>query len=353
MAVLARLAGCDMRMTMRWYGTDDPVSLEYIRQVPVVQGIVTALYDVPVGQVWPQARLRGLQTLVEAEGLTLDVIESIAIHDAIKLGLPERDRYIDAYCQSIRHMAALGIGVLCYNFMPVFDWMRTNLAMPLDDGSTALSFHQADFDRFDLDSETIGLPGWSMVYTPAELRDLLEQYQALSADDLFANLVYFLEAVTPIAREVGVKLAIHPDDPPWSIFGIPRIVSTAADVARLLAAVPDAHNGITFCSGSFGARADNDLTDIIAQFSDRIHFVHLRSVKRTDERDFHEVAHNHGDVIMRDVVAALVANQVDAPVRPDHGRMIWGETGRAGYGLYDRALGAMYLAGLCDALQRK
>lgn len=338
-----------MKMTMRWYGQDDPVTLANIVQVPVVHGIVSAIYDIPAGEVWPQARLHDLKAQVEAAGLSLDVIESIPIHDAIKLGLPERDRYIDAYTQSIRNMGAAGIGVLCYNFMPVFDWMRTDLAMPMSDQSTTLSFEQAVLDAFDLATESVSLPGWGIVYTAEHLQQLLAQYHALSPDDLFANLVYFLEAVVPVAREANVRMAIHPDDPPWSIFGIPRIVSTAADISRILDAVPDDHNGITFCSGSFGARGDNDLAAMIDRFHNRIHFVHLRNVKRTAPRDFHEVAHNRGDVDMPGLVAALVRAGVDAPVRPDHGRMIWGETGKAGYGLYDRALGAMYLTGLMDS----
>lgn len=339
-----------MKMTMRWYGQDDPVTLPHIRQVPVVQGIVSALYDVPVGEMWPQEKLQTLKTSVEGAGLALDVIESIPLHDAIKLGLPDRDRYIEAYGESIRNMGAVGIPVLCYNFMPVFDWMRTDLAMPLADGSTTLSFSQSVLATFDLQGETVSLPGWGVVYSADELQQLLAQYHALTPDDLFKNLVYFLKAVVPIAREAGVRLAIHPDDPPWSIFGIPRIVSTAEDVARLLDAVPDEHNGLTFCSGSFGARADNDLIGMAERFHERINFVHLRNVQRTATRDFHEVAHNRGDVDMPKLVTVLVKAGVNAPVRPDHGRMIWGETGKAGYGLFDRALGAMYLAGIMDGI---
>jgi len=341
-----------MKLTMRWYGTDDPVTLPYIRQVPVVTGIVSALYDVPVGDVWPLEKLRALKAHVEQVGLSLDVIESIPVHDSIKLGTPDRDRYIDAYRQSLRHMGALGIGVLCYNFMPVFDWMRTDLAYRLSDGSTTLRYVQAELEQFDLNAESISLPGWAIAYSPHDLRALLAQYHALTADDLFANMVYFLNAVIPVAEEVGVKMAVHPDDPPWSIFGIPRIISTHADLVRLFEAVPSPHNGLTFCSGSFGARADNDLVTMAQTFADRIHFVHLRSVKRTAQHDFYEAPHNAGDGDLAALVKTLVNAGVDAPLRPDHGRMIWGETGRAGYGLYDRALGAMYLAGLIEGTRR-
>jgi mannonate dehydratase len=341
-----------MKITMRWYGSDDPVKIEYIRQVPVVTGIVSALYDVPIGETWSLEKIKHLQAQIEAHGLSLDVIESIPVHDAIKLGLPERDRYIEAYGESIRNMGRAGVGVLCYNFMPVFDWMRTNLAMPMADDATTLSFIQAELNHFRLDTETVSLPGWATAYTPRQLVDLIGNYRAIGAEALFQNLVYFLNAVMPIAEEANVRLAIHPDDPPWSIFDIPRIISTPDDLSRLFEAVPHPSNGLTFCTGSFGARADNDLPAMIARFSDRIHFIHLRNVHRTGERDFYETAHPSGDVNMAEIIHTLLNCGVDAPLRPDHGRMIWGETGRAGYGLYDRALGAMYLAGLIEGSVR-
>lgn len=341
-----------MKITMRWFGNDDPVKLAYIRQVPVVSGIVSALYDVPVGEVWSLEKIQHLQAEIEIYGLSLDVIESIPVHDAIKLGTPDRDKYIEAYAQSIRNMGAAGIGVLCYNFMPVFDWMRTDLAMRLPDGATTLSFNQADLSRFRLDAETVSLPGWGMTYHPRQLSDLIEQYQSLGAEALFQNLVYFLKAIMPIAEKANVRLAVHPDDPPWSIFDIPRIISTADDLARLFTAIPHPNNGVTFCTGSFGARADNDLPAMIEQFSQRIHFLHLRNVHREGEYDFYETAHPSGDVNMPTIIHTLLNCGVDAPLRPDHGRMIWGETGRAGYGLYDRALGAMYLAGLIEGSAR-
>lgn len=337
-----------MRITMRWYGTDDPVALAHIQQVPVVQGVVSALYNVPTGHVWDLEAIQSLKQQVAASELTLDVIESIPIHDAIKLGTPERDQYIEWYCESIKHLGQAGVGILCYNFMPVFDWMRTDLDSPLPDGSTTLTFSQNALETIDLAGETVGLPGWGAVYTPAELQSLITQYQALGAKKLFENLIYFLEAVVPVAETANVRLAIHPDDPPWSIFGIPRIVSTADDLKRIFDAVPSIHNGLTFCSGSFSSRADNNLPRMIQQFAERIHFVHLRSVARTAQHDFYEAPHNTGDTDIPAVVKALVDVGFDGVVRPDHGRMIWGETGRAGYGLYDRALGAMYIAGLLD-----
>ncbi len=333
---------------MRWYGEDDPVKLAYIKQVPVVTGIVSALYDVAIGETWSREKIKSLQAQIESHGLSLDVIESIPVHDAIKLGTPDRDKYIEAYAQSIRNMGAVGVHTLCYNFMPVFDWMRTDLAMPMPDGATTLSFNQADLSRFRLDSETVSLPGWGMTYTPRQLLDLIEHYQSLGAQTLFQNLVYFLKGILPATEEAGVRLAVHPDDPPWSIFDIPRIISTADDLERLFEAVPHPNNGLTFCTGSFGARADNDLVAMIQKLSHRIHFLHLRNVHRTGERDFYETAHPSGDVNMAQLVRTLLDCGVDVPLRPDHGRMIWGETGRAGYGLYDRALGVMYLAGLIE-----
>lgn len=343
-----------MQMTMRWYGPDDAVTLPYMQQIPGMVGIVTALYDLKPGEVWPVAALQARKEQIEAAGLRFSVVESIPVHDAIKIGLPERDQHIEAYQQSVRNMAAVGVQTLCYNFMPVFDWMRTDLAMPMPDGSTALGYDHDAMAGIDLSQGAAGLPGWADTYTPEQLQAIRAAYAGVDDEALFANLVYFLEAVVPVAAEVGVKMAIHPDDPPWSIFGLPRIVRDAETLRRLLAAVPDPHNGLTFCTGSLGAWHGNDLPAMIREFAGRIHFMHMRNVKRTAERSFHESEHpsGFGDVDMLAVVRALVETGFDGPVRPDHGRMIWGEEGRPGYGLYDRALGAMYLQGLFEAVSR-
>lgn len=343
-----------MQMTFRWFGDDDPVSLAYIRQIPGMRGIVGALFDIPAGDVWPVERVQALKDRVQAAGFGLPVIESIPVHESIKLGLPERDRYIENYQQSIRNLGACGIGVLCYNFMPVFDWVRTDLAMPMPDGSNALAYRHDDLARMDFSDGLPDMPAWANQYTAAELKAVMAAYQAIDDEVLFQNLTYFLQAVVPVAEQSGVRLAIHPDDPPWSVFGLPRIVRDATMLQRILDAVPSPANGLTFCTGSLGALSSNDLPAMARQFGERIHFVHLRNIKHDSAQDFHEAEHPSafGAVDMLAVVRALVESGFDGPVRPDHGRMIWGESGKAGYGLYDRALGAMYLQGLFEAVER-
>jgi len=307
---------------------------------------------VPVGDAWPRNRIARLQEEVNAAGLDLAVIESIPVHEDIKLGRPTRDRLVDQYCESVRAMGELGVPVLCYNFMPIFDWTRTNLAMPMPDGSTALAYDHAALARIDLSRGTGDLPGWAAAYDAATLRSLLDAYSTVDEERLWDNLGYFLERVVPVAASVGVKMAIHPDDPPWPIFGLPRIVTNAAALERLTRIVDQPANGVTFCTGSLGADAANDLPAMIRSLGarGRIHFMHCRNVRRTGEKQFHESPHptGFGSVNMFEVIRALRDVGYEGPMRPDHGRMIWGERGRPGYGLYDRALGAMYLQGLWE-----
>jgi mannonate dehydratase len=342
-------------MTFRWFGAGDPIPLAHILQIPGVRGIVSALYDVPVGDPWPRDRIARLRDQVDDAGLELAVIESIPVHEEIKLGRPTRDRLVDQYCESVRAMGELGIPVLCYNFMPIFDWTRTDLARPMPDGSTALAYDDAALARIDLSRGTGDLPGWAAAYDSATLRALLDAYRAVDDERLWENLAYFLERVVPVAASVGVKMAIHPDDPPWPIFGLPRIVTNAAALERLTRIVDDPANGITFCTGSLGADAENDLPAMIRSLGTRkrIHFMHCRNVRRTGARQFHESPHptEFGSVNMLEVMKALRDVGFEGPMRPDHGRMIWGEGGRPGYGLYDRALGAMYLQGLWEGVK--
>jgi mannonate dehydratase len=343
-----------MLMTFRWFGSDDPIPLAHVRQIPSVRGVVSALYDVPVGAVWPRDSLSRLADTVDGAGLALTVIESIPVHEDVKLGRPTRDRLIDQYCESVRHMGECGIPVLCYNFMPVFDWTRTDLALTLDDGSTALAYDDRALARIDLTRGTGDLPGWATAYTADELRALLAAYRDVSPEQLWEHLAYFLERVVPAAESAGVKMAIHPDDPPWSIFGLPRIVTSGPALDRLVSLVDSPANGVTFCTGSLGADPANDLPAMARSLGarGRIHFAHCRNVRITGPRQFHEAPHPSalGDVDMRAVLAALRDTGFAGPVRPDHGRMIWGEHGRPGYGLHDRALGAMYLYGLWEGL---
>lgn len=341
-----------MRMTFRWFGADDPVRLEHIRQVPGVEGIVSALHHVPPGQAWTRAEMERAGEPVAAAGLRWEVVESIPVHEDVKLGRPERDRWIDAWCRSVQAVGAAGIPVVCYNFMPIFDWTRTELALPLPDGSTALAYDDHALRRIDLSRGTGDLPGWAAAYDAAALGALLDAYGAVDGERLWENLAYFLERVVPVAEAAGVRLAIHPDDPPWPIFGLPRIITDGAALERVCGLVDSLANGITFCTGSLGADPANDLPAMVRAVAGRIHFAHFRNVRVTGERAFHEAPHpsRFGSVDMRAVLRALRDTGFDGPMRPDHGRMIWGEQGRPGYGLYDRALGATYLQGLWEGL---
>ncbi|HEX2716538.1 MAG TPA: mannonate dehydratase [Gemmatimonadaceae bacterium] len=345
-----------MRLTFRWFGVDDRIPLAYIRQIPGVSGIVSALYDVPVGATWPADSIARLRETIERAGLELAVIESIPVHEDIKLGRPTRDRLVDAYCASVSNMGAAGVPVLCYNFMPIFDWTRTDLAMPLPDGSNALAYDHAALSRIDLSRGTGDLPGWATAYSATELAALLAAYRDVDEERLWENLAWFLERVVPVAEEAGVRMAIHPDDPPWSIFGLPRIITSGPALERFIDLVDSPANGVTFCTGSLGAAPANDLPAMIRRIGGRgrIHFAHCRNVVVTGDRRFHESPHPSatGDVDMLEVLRALRETGFAGPMRPDHGRMIWGETGRPGYGLYDRALGGMYLYGLWEALAR-
>lgn len=347
--------------SFRWFGPADPIPLAHIRQIPGVTGVVSALYDLPVGDPWSRERLGTLKGQIEDAGLRFAVVESIPVHENIKLGRRGRDRLIESFCRSVCSMGELGIPVLCYNFMPVFDWTRTDLALRLPDGSTALAYDDAALARVDLSRGAPDLPGWATAYRPDELGALIAAYREVDAERLWDNLAYFLERVVPVAREAGVRLAIHPDDPPWPIFGLPRIITDARALERLVALVDSPVNGVTFCTGSLGADPGNDLPAMVRRLGalgengGRIHFAHCRNVLVTGERRFHETAHPSasGSVDLFQVLRALRDVGFAGPMRPDHGRMIWGETGRPGYGLYDRALGITYLQGLWEALVRR
>lgn len=343
-----------VHMTFRWFGPSDPIPLSYIRQIPGVRGVVSALYDVPVGDAWPRDALEQLAESVDRTGLALSVIESVPVHEDIKLGRPTRDRLIDHYAESITRLGEIGVPVLCYNFMPVFDWTRTDLALELDDGSRALAYDDEALSRIDLSRGTGDLPGWATAYSTDELGALLAAYRDVSAEQLWENLAYFLERAVPVAESSNVKMAIHPDDPPWPIFGLPRIMTSGAALERLVGMVDRPANGVTFCTGSLGADPGNDLPVMARSLGSRgrIHFAHCRNVASTGWRQFREAPHPSafGDVDMRAVLSAFYETGFTGPMRPDHGRMIWGETGRPGYGLYDRALGATYLYGLWEGI---
>ncbi len=347
-----------MKLAFRWYGEDDKVTLEQIRQIPGMRSIVTAVYDVPVGEVWSRESIFRLKELTEKAGLSFDVIESVPVHEDIKLGKPSREKYIENYCENIRRLSDAGIQCICYNFMPVFDWTRTQLDHKLEDGSSSLVYYPeqvAQVDPLQSDSD-LTLPGWDASYTREELRDVVAQYQQMTEEDLWENLRYFLERVIPVAARCGINMAIHQDDPCWSIFGLPRIITEEKNLDRFLKLVDDPHNGLTLCCGSLGCSKKNDVPHLAAKYAKmgRIHFVHMRNVQLLPG-GFEERAHlsQCGSLDMYAIAKALQENGFDGYVRPDHGRMIWGETGRPGYGLYDRALGAAYLNGLFEAAKKE
>ena len=352
-------------MTFRWFGEkDDSITLEQIRQIPGAPGIVGALYDVPVGEAWTLEKVLELKNTVEKAGLKLEVIESVNIHEDIKLGLPTRDKYIENYKESIRNLGKIGVKVICYNFMPVFDWLRTELAMKLEDGSEAMAYDNSIVQKLDpikmvedmaTNSNGFVLPGWEP-YRLKELKDTLEKYKNIDEEKLFENLKYFLENIIPVCEEVDVKMAIHPDDPPWSLFGLPRIVTNKENIDRLVKLVDSPYNGLTLCSGSLGSNPENNIPELIRHFGSkgRIHFGHVRNLKFVSDKEFHESSHlsSDGSFDMFEIMKAYHDIGFEGYIRPDHGRMIWGEKARPGYGLYDRALGVAYINGLWEAIDK-
>ncbi|MGN0173475.1 MAG: mannonate dehydratase [Acutalibacteraceae bacterium] len=345
-----------MKMSFRWYGESDPVSLEYIRQIPNMRSVVTAVYDVKPGEVWPKESLEKLKKDSESNGLVFDVVESIPVHENIKLGAEDADELIEVYCENIRRCAEYGVKCITYNFMPIFDWTRTNLDKKASDGSTSLVMYWDEMKNLDPLKDDIRLPGWDASYTQKEIRDLISAYSALGEEGLWKNLEHFLKKIIPVAEECGVKMAIHPDDPPYSIFGIPRIVTNEKNLDRLLSIVDSEANSLCFCTGSLGCASFNDIPKMVRKYSamNRIAFMHIRQVTLLDDGSFEESGHlsKAGSLDMYEIVKALVDTDFDGYVRPDHGRMIWGETGKPGYGLYDRALGATYINGLFEACEK-
>ena len=341
-------------MTFRWYGESDPISLEYIRQIPGMKGIVSAIYDIPVGEVWPLEKIKALKSSIEAKGLELSVIESVPVHEDIKTGKPTRDKYIENYKTTLTNLGEAGIPVVCYNFMPVFDWTRSDLAFPLPDGSNALIFDEEQVNK--MDPRTLSLPGWDESYSSEEMNNLMDEYKSIDDEKLWENLEYFIKGIMPTAEAAGVKMAIHPDDPPYSIFGLPRIITGQAALERFIKLYDSEYNGVTLCVGSFASDPKNDAVAILESMleKNRVNFVHARNVKLMGGKSFQESAHlsEMGSIDMYRVVKALSDHDFKGAIRPDHGRMIWGETGKPGYGLFDRALGATYLNGLYEAAQK-
>lgn len=352
-----------MKLALRWFGTGfDNITLEQIRQIPGVTGVITTLYDIPAEDAWPLERIRSIKAEVEGFGLEILGVESVNVPDAIKAALPERDLCIENYIKTLERLGTCNIRLVCYNFMPVFDWVRSDLAKPREDGATALAYDQEVIDRIDpmrifnaMDSGSNGfrLPGWEPERL-AHTRELFENYKDVDNEKLFENMVYFLKAVMPTCEKYGIKMAVHPDDPTWSVFGLPRIVTNHENLARLFEAVDSPCNGITLCTGSLGSDPENNLPHIIRSLKEKIHFAHVRNLKYTGLRKFEESAHlsADGSLDIFGIMKAFYDIGFDGPFRPDHGRTIWGEKAMPGYGLFDRALGAAYLNGLWEAISK-
>ncbi len=390
-----------MEQCWRWYGPNDPVPLDHIRQAGAT-GIVTALHDIYDGRPWPEADIAERKRIIEEAGLTWSVVESIPVHNSIKIGAPERERYAASWIESLRGVAKAGVGTICYNFMPVVDWTRTDLMHKLPTTGYALRFDAVDFAAYDLfvlkrpqaersysaeraaeaearlatlSAETIariernliaGLPATERHFDRAGFLQALTDYDEIGPDELRANLGWFLERIAPAAEDLGVRLGIHPDDPPFSLYGLPRIVSTADDARSILAAADSPANGLTFCTGSYGTRADNDIPAMIAEFGGRICFAHLRNVTREPDGSFHEAEHLEGSTDMPAVILALMKEEARRkaegradwriPMRPDHGHLLADDIGKArinpGYSLIGRLKGLAELRGIMRAVER-
>lgn len=345
-----------MKLSFRWYGESDPVTLQHIRQIPGMRSVVSAIYDVAPGGVWSRESLKRMKETVEKNGLLFDIVESVPVPEDIKLGRGKVKEYIENYKENIRRCAEVGVKCITYNFMPVFDWTRTELDRVAPDGSTSLVMYWKQMKNLNPLTDDIHLPGWDSSYSQSEVRELISAYSELGEEGLWKNLEVFLREIIPVAEECDVRMAIHPDDPPYPIFGIPRIITNEENLDRMLKIVDSPANSLCLCTGSLGCAKSNDVVKMVRKYSamNRIAFMHMRNVAIMEDGSFEERAHlsSCGSLDMYEITKALVETGFDGYVRPDHGRMIWGETGKPGYGLFDRALGAAYINGLFEACEK-
>lgn len=352
-----------MKWSFRWYGKDDNIPIEHIRQIPQMHGVVGTLLNKLPGDVWEIEEIEALKKQVNDAGLELHGIESVSVHDAIKAGTAERDQYIENYIQTIRNLGQCGVKVICYSFKPVFGWLKTDLNYQFEDGSYGLVFDQSVIDGMEptevfnhVQKQTGGfkLSGWEKERLD-KFERLTKMYEGITEEQLFENYKYFIESIIDACEEADVYLAVHQDDPPWEIFGWPRITKNAEDLRRILSITDSKHHGLTICTGSLGADPNNDIPAIIREMGDRINFVHFRNVRYLGEKHFAEVAHYspEGDLDMAEIMKALVEVGYEGIIRPDHGRAIWGEVCRPGYGLYDRAIGIGYMQGLYEMCKKQ
>ena len=357
-----------MQMGFRWYGEgNDNIKLSDIKQIPGVTSIVWALHHKMPGEVWEEEEIAEVMEQLHKYGFNGDVVESVNVHDDIKIGKPTRDMYIENYKQTMRNLSKFGVKVICYNFMPIFDWTRSNLFHEVGDGSTALFYEkgmiQDDYNamaKYILDfteKYNMSFPGWEPERM-AKLDQLFKDYADVDHEKLWANLKYFLEALMPTCEETGIKMAIHMDDPPWDIFGLPRLMTNAENIDRFLAMVDNPYNCLTLCSGSLNADPNNNVASIVRKHCDRIAFAHIRNIKHFPNGDFSEASHRDcdGETGIVEFLKAYHDCGYEGYIRPDHGRHLWNEgpgNVRPGYGLYDRALGIMYMLGVWDLLDNQ